>query len=703
MYYAAPSQTGNYVALEKGESFLRYGDFRSPFTQGEFLTYKRTTTGLSTAIVSGNDGVRAFLAETDFATFQDELPGDGTSGFYFLSRSPILENSISIVLQTRDRFQSEKILDIRPLVQFRDYTVNYFDGAVLFKEPIPVTDDRLNPVIIVAIYEVKTDKEGQYLYGFRGDVARFGRFKLGAEAVGRGRNDLNYALYGFDGGVEYRGFGLAGEFARSDDDVTGEGSAYKIKALYNGRPGEASVYYRKVGRDFVNPSFAGGKTERYTKKAGFDARLNLASRLKLESEGFYHDLARNDETETNLAAMGVFDTRSFTFGAGARTASEKAQEGEIRSLLSALGFGVKRANGLTFHTHWEHNLRDEVVSTYPDRLLSLLKIPLHKRLTLVTNHEYRSSHDQPATNQFLSGLEIQLRPGSIAYTKYSMNRTGSDQRMNAISGLRQSFRLTEKVTALLNIEGQISASGTNRDEYFALKSGLSRINRGVSLIEGQYEYRWQASSDRHLINLIAVRELNDGLAVLFKEALSVDFPVGKPTALRSQGRLAGVYRPDVSWIRTLFLIKNLYDRYSPVDPTAIDWRLVLSSDLNILPARSHELRFKLAAKRVESYNNHISETTNSYLVLSQYVFHFARLWDINIWGRFLGQDGAGTQQFGAGAEIGRLFWHQIRVSAGYAINGFEERDLSENDAWARGFGLRVQYILSDWILNELGF
>ncbi len=703
MYYAAPSQTGNYIAFEKGESFLRYGDFRSPFTQGEFLTYNRSTTGLSTAIVSGDDGVRGFVAETDLATIQDEIQGDGTSGFYFLSRSPIVENSIRIVLQTRDRFQFEKILDIRPLVQFRDYTLNYFDGAVLFKEPIAVTTDRLNPVFIVANYEVKTNKEGQYLYGFRGDVARFGRFKLGAEAIGRGRDNLNYALYGFDGGVEYRGLGLRGEFARSDDDMAGEGSAYKIKALYSGRPGEASVYYRNVDRDFINPSFAGGKTERYTRKAGFDARLNMASRLRIESEGFYHDLAQTNETETNLAAMGVIDTRSFSFGAGARTASEKTQDGEIRSLLSVLGFGVKRANGLTFHTHWEHNLRDDVVRRYPDRLLSLLKIPLHKRLTLVTNHEYRSSHDQPATHQFLSGVEYKLRPGSVAYTKYSMNRTGSDQRMNAISGLRQNFRLTDKVTGLLNIEGQLSGSGERNDEYLVLKTGINRINRGVSLIEGQYEYRWQTSSNRHLINLIAVRELDDGLAILFKEALSVDFPMGKSAALHSQGRLAGVYRPDVSWIRTLLLLKSLYDRYSPVDPEAINWRLVFSSDVNIIPAFQHELRLKLAAKRVENYSNRISETTNSYLVLSQYVFHFARLWDVNIWGRFLGQGAVGTQQFGAGAEVGRLFWHQIRISAGYAVNGFEERDLSENDAWARGFGLRVQYILSDWILNELGF
>jgi hypothetical protein len=703
MYYAAPSQGGNYVAVEKGESFLRYGDFRSPFTQGEFLTYRRSTTGLSTALVSGGDRVRGFVAESDFATFQDEIPGDGTSGFYYLTHTPVVENSINIILQTRDRFQDEKILDSRPLVQFRDYTINFFDGAILFKEPIPVTTDELNPIVIVANYEVRTDREGQYLYGFRGDMARFGRFNLGAEAVGGGRNGLDYKLYGVDGGATFYGLGLSGEFARSEDQIAGDGNAYKVGASYHNTFAEGSFYYREVSEDFANPSFADSKAQRFTKKTGFDARARLSPEFAIESNGFYHDLEGTDETQTNLDALGIVEKRGYSFSAGARTATQATQSADDRSLLSLVGVGLRRTNGLDFRTHWEHNLRDEIVPLYPDRVLSLLAIPLQKRFKLITNYEYRTTHEQPATHQFLSGVEAHLRPGAVAYTKYSMNRTASDNRMGAISGLRQKFRLTDDLSGLLNIEGQLSFSGSSSSEYFVVKTGLNRLKRGVSLIEGQYEYRWQTMSNRHLVNLIATRKLDDGLAILFKNALSATFLDAKKTGIHSEGRLAAVYRPDVSRVRTLLLLRSAYDRFSPIDPLGITWRLVFSTDVNLIPAQPHELRLKFAAKRVEDYSFHISETTNNYLVLAQYVFRFARVWDFDVWGRFLGQGGVGTEQLGAGAEIGRLFFNQVRVSAGYAINGFEEKDLSENDAWAKGFGIRVQYILSDWILNELGF
>lgn len=702
MYYAAPAQGGNYLAVEKDESFLRYGDFRSPFTQGEFLTYRRSTTGLSGALFSGGDGVRGFVAETDYATFKDEVPGDGTSGFYYLQHSPVVENSISIVLQTRNRFQPEQIVDIQPLVQFRDYTVNYFDGTILFKEPVPVTTPQLDPIIIVAIYEVRTDKEAQYLYGFRGDVARFGRFNLGAQAVGRGRDNLDYALYGFDGRANYRGFGVSGEFAQSEDDVTGDGNAYKVEGTYSHAVGEARVFYRNLDETFTNPSFAGARADRFTKSTGYDALVRLAPVLRIESNGYYQELARTDQTESSIAAMGVLDRRSFSMSAGARSARENTMDTSAHGLLSLVGLGVRRANGTKFHLHWEHNLGDEVVQQYPDRVTSILAIPFHERFSVVTNYEYRSAHGMPATHQFLSGVEARLSPSSVAYTKYAMNQTASNNRMGAISGLKQNFRLGDMYTALLNIEGQLTFSGSSDDQYLVVKTGMNRIHKGFSLIEGSYEYRWQTISDRHLLNLIAVRQLHGGMAILFKNALSVTFPDGKSTATHSEGRLSFAYRPDVSPIKTLFTVRSLYDRFSPIDPLAINWRLVFSTDINIIPSTPHEFRIKLAAKRVEDYSFNISETTDNYLVLSQYVLHFAENWDFNLWGRFLGQGGAGTRQLGAGTEIGRLFFNQVRISAGYAINGFEERDLAENDAWEKGFGIRVQYILSDWILNELG-
>jgi len=237
----------------------------------------------------------------------------------------------------------------------------------------------------------------------------------------------------------------------------------------------------------------------------------------------------------------------------------------------------------------------------------------------------------------------------------------------------------------------------------AVKTGLSRLDTGEALVEGHYEYRWARSSDHHLLRVNAVREFDDGVAILFKDALSVASNDGRRSSLTMEGRIAGVYRPVVSPVQTLLLLKTLYDKYSPVDPNAIVWTTVLSTDVNYMPAPAHELRFKVAFKRVEDFSFGTSQTGRNYLLLSQYVHRFAKYWDVDVWGRFLGKASAGTRQTGVGIELGRVLFDRIRIGAGYSINGFEDRDLAEEEAWEKGFGLRVQLILSDWMFSGYEF
>ena len=35
-----------------------------------------------------------------------------------------------------------------------------------------------------------------------------------------------------------------------------------------------------------------------------------------------------------------------------------------------------------------------------------------------------------------------------------------------------------------------------------------------------------------------------------------------------------------------------------------------------------------------------------------------------------------------------------------AVNGFDDSDITGNDAWSRGFGVRIQMLLSDWLLAD---
>jgi hypothetical protein len=73
---------------------------------------------------------------------------------------------------------------------------------------------------------------------------------------------------------------------------------------------------------------------------------------------------------------------------------------------------------------------------------------------------------------------------------------------------------------------------------------------------------------------------------------------------------------------------------------------------------------------------------------------------VDLWGRWLNHRNGGGAQTGAGIEVGHLFFRAIRVAGGYSVNGFEDPDFAGTDAWSAGFGVRVQLILSEWLLPE---
>ncbi len=117
-------------------------------------------------------------------------------------------NTERLFLETRERFQSEIIIDLKPQVRNRDYTVNPFDGSILFKEPVDAFDRDLNPVYIIAVYEVETGDDSQYLFGMRGDLVRDRRYNVGATAISNSGDGARYALYGMDGAVDVSDFTL---------------------------------------------------------------------------------------------------------------------------------------------------------------------------------------------------------------------------------------------------------------------------------------------------------------------------------------------------------------------------------------------------------------------------------------------------------------------------------------------------------------
>ena len=699
--YAAPARGGTYIALERDESYMRYGDFRTAFTRGEFLAYERATTGLSTELVRGSDRFGAFVAGSDFSSRRDEIRADGTSGFYYLRRRPIVENSEKIIVETRDRFRSEKVIDVHPMVRNRDYTINWMDGSILFKEAVAAYDARFNPRTIVVIYEARTGVSHATLLGVRGERAQPGRYRVAAQAVTSDGDGQRYTLYGADGEVRAHGWRAGVEAAQSDDPITGNGSAWKLQGGYDGDDGHLMLYHRRVDGAFNNPSFRGSSNELATRKSGYEGEVRVSPSLHVRSEGYAHRLYGTRELRETALGELLWRHGRVSTALGMRGARRDAPTDSATAVLALAGVRVGDPSRGGVSVNVEKNTRRAWVDEYPDRIRTRASMALTRNLSAVVSHEYLTASGRAGSHQLTAGLEARPGRATDVWTKYSMNRLAGDVRTSAVTGVRHHLRLGPHTSATFGVEGLLSLAGRDDEQYMSVRGGLGTRVPGSHFVDAQYELRTQRARTRNMVKFDAAWQARRAGALISTNVVSVaSVPAGR-NEFEYRGVLAATYRPLDGVLHALAMVRNDYARFTPSDPDAIHWRLIASTDANIRTGVQHEWRLRYAYKHVEDYSYGMSTTTNSDLVLGQYIHNFARDWDADVWARWVNQRGGGSAHLGTGIEVGRTFAGSLRVAAGFTVAGAEDPDFAGTAAWSRGFGVRAQLILSEWLLRGL--
>ena len=153
--FEVSSQRRLYLKLERNQFAALFGDYDTGLTVTELGRYSRSFNGLKSEYQGRNLSYTAFAADHAQAFMKDEFQGDGTSGLYPLARQDIVINSDKVVLETRDRFQQDVVLDSRTLQRHLDYNIDYLRGTLFFKQPVPSRDSLFNPVFIVVDYETR--------------------------------------------------------------------------------------------------------------------------------------------------------------------------------------------------------------------------------------------------------------------------------------------------------------------------------------------------------------------------------------------------------------------------------------------------------------------------------------------------------------------------------------------------------------------
>ena len=197
--FEAASQNKLYLKIERRQFVALFGDFDTGFTVTELTKYNRSLSGLRADFGGERIQASGFAARTDTGLVQDELQGDGTSGLYHLSRAPIVIGSDKLRIEVRDRFEITRVVETHELSRFIDYDLDYERGTVFFKEPVQSRDQNLNPVFIVADYEVRTGGEDETAAGVRvATKLAADKLEIGASAVFQGAQAGDTRIVGSD-------------------------------------------------------------------------------------------------------------------------------------------------------------------------------------------------------------------------------------------------------------------------------------------------------------------------------------------------------------------------------------------------------------------------------------------------------------------------------------------------------------------------
>ncbi|MGL4487995.1 MAG: TonB-dependent receptor, partial [Rhizobiaceae bacterium] len=328
----APTRGKFYVRLERGDSHVMWGNFKTRINGSELLRNERALYGASGVYRSeqttsfGERKLEAsvYAAQAETLPQRDVLRGTGGSA-YFLKRQDLVSGSETVTVEVRDS-TSGRVLSRRTLSAGTDYDIDPIQGVIILRTPLSSTtaDDGVvrdgtlggNTVNLIVQYEYTptAGKIDGYSYGGRVQGWVGDKVRLGATAMQEEAGTADQTMIGADVTVRHSdttylkaevaqtegpGFGRSttsdGGLDIDDDPTTGErgkkARAYTVRGqldladLSKGKAeGTIGAFYERKEDGFstLDEDISVDQTV-----WGFDARFKVGD--KTEFYGSYED------------------------------------------------------------------------------------------------------------------------------------------------------------------------------------------------------------------------------------------------------------------------------------------------------------------------------------------------------------------------------------------------------------------------------
>jgi uncharacterized repeat protein (TIGR01451 family) len=718
--YEASSQRKIYVKLERKQFIALFGDFDTALSVTDLSRYERRFNGLKIEYQGRNAGYSIFAAESDQSFVRDELRGDGTSGLYRLSSAPVIVNSESVRIETRDRFDASRVLSSERMSRFLDYNLDTLDGTLYFKRPVPSRDADFNPVYIVVEYESKAGANEDVIAGGRMSLRTANdRVEVGVAHINEGQTGAEADLSGFDFRWQANDTTLIkAEYATSNRMVAGidqESSAYQMTLEHRGEKADIIAYAREVEQNFGLGHQSAAESG--ISKAGFDARVRLSDRFLVEGEA---SVQENLETGTERGigrALVRYENGGFAATTGVSYAEDEYADGETRTSELAEA-GVRQAlfdGRLTLRANGSLEIGDAAGNAdYPTSIVVGADYKLTDGADLFAEWEDSQSRDIDAT---MTRVGVRASPWSRAHINSSVTNESTEfgPRVFANLGLVQGFQVNDKWYVDVGVDQTNTivqpgarvfdddrelASGSLNEDFLAAYAG-AMYSADVWSANTRIEHRNSDTEERMTLLSGWYREprmghsLSAGLTMFTSENIS-----GAETTA-ADVKLGWAYRMAGGQWSFLDRVDLIYEETGAPSNMEDSWRFINNFNANRRLSENSQVSLQYAFKYVKS--NFAGQEFSGYtdLIGIDYRRALGVRWDIGAHTSIYHSYSSDTMDYGIGLDLGYKLRDNMWFTLGYNAAGFDDDDFAAARYTARGPYMRISIKADQHTLKKI--
>jgi len=719
--YEAQSRYPVYLKAEKEAFRGVFGDFDTGLSEAKLSRYSRRLSGLAVDYQGTDFEFQGFAADTNQAFVRDELAADGTSGRFQLSAAPLVRNSETITIETRDRFRPDVILATTALARYADYEIDFETGEIILRLPVPAADAAFNPNVILVDYETSAPATRALTAGGRGAVKFLGgRGEAGATFIheeGAGASARTTDLVGADVVVNLsETTEIRAEYARSFTDGAAEADAILAEVSHTGDRVDARAYYSDVATGFGvgQQTSATVGVRRYGAEVRvrideFDGGLAAQNAARSVEAKAYREENLVTGAAREIAEVALRqDGAAMSGSVGLRGVRETPQTGPEREGLFVTASARQRFEklGLSLRAAREQAIAgDDASALFPTRTSLGFDQQLFGVATLSATHEILSGD---AVSQSNTTVGLKAEPWAGAAITLAGDRLSQDsgERIGATFGVDQQVKLSDKWTGSLGLsrredlktEGGVDriddiAPDAPRSPFGQANGNFTALDVGAGFRDkattgsGRFEIRKSAEGQRYMVATAAARELSEqfsfGAAGRFEQNnndLAAD-------ERRFEARLGASWRPHDDGV---VIFNRLDVKQRSVDQDAKSWKAVHNFALN---AQAGE-RLQLSVNHGLKYSA-FSAADAGFSGVTQLAGFEARYdvtdrIDIGLHAEGLYSWNPGALQYSFGPSAGFAPAKNVWLSLGYNFAGFEDEDFAAAEYSASGPYLKLR-------------